>query len=206
MTSDSYHVVGADFDDTFTYVDSMGAAFTGKVQGDFTIEVSKSGTGNQALTGVTITEVDATNNAGEYQINVDGGTGFTSVIDEYVLVIHDTAAPQYRWRSTIRVTADGNPALTDGIVFTATADDGRITGDDTALSGATVRILDPGGDVISQFTSDALGLWGPVYLNDSTTYSIHAQAVGYTSADSTIVTSGGVATGPLFVLPNIPSA
>ncbi|GAH17487.1 unnamed protein product, partial [marine sediment metagenome] len=157
----------------------------------------KSGTGNQSLTGITITEVDATNNAGEYQLNVDGGTGFTSVIDEYVIVIFDTAAPQYRWRSTIRVTADGNPALTDGIAFTATADDGRITGDDTALVDATVRILDPSSNVVSQFTSDASGLWGPVYLNDSTTYTIHAQATGYTSTNATIVTSGGVATGPL---------
>ena len=197
MTSDSYHVVGSDFDDTFTYVSSDGTPFTGKVEGDFTIEVSKNGTGNQALTGITITEVDATNNAGEYQINVDGGTGFTSVIDDYVMVIFDTAASQYRWRSTIRVTANGDPALTDGIAFTATADDGRITGDDTPLSGATVRILDSSSNVIAQFTSDASGLWGPVYLNDSSTYSIHAQATAYTSTTAAINTSGGTAVGPL---------
>lgn len=197
MSSDSYHVVGADFDDTFTYVSSAGVPFTGKVQADFTIEVSKEGVGSQSLTGVTITEVDATNNAGDYQLNVDGGTGFTDTISDYVIVIFDTASPQYRWRSTIRVTADGNPALTDGIEFTATADDGRVTGDDTALSGATVRILDSSSNVISQFTSDASGLWGPVYLNDASTYTIHVQAANYTSTTASITTSGGVAIGPL---------
>ncbi len=192
----SYYVVGSDIDEMFIYVDSSGTETTGKVSGDFTINLSKDGVGNQSTTGITIAEIDASNNAGEYSVTIDGSTGFASAVGDYFLTIYDTAAPEYRWSSKFNVTADGNPSLTDGIAFTPTADDGRVTGDDTALSGATVRILDASDNVIAQFTSDSDGLWGPVYLNDSSSYTIHVQASNYSSTTASITTSGGSANGP----------
>ena len=192
----SYHIVGSSIDDMFIYVDNAGVETTGKVQGDFTIQLSKDGVGNQSTTGITITEIDATNNAGEYAVAASGATGFPAAVGDYFLVIYDTAAPQYRWSSTFRVTVDGAATAVDGVAFTPVADDGRVTGDDTALSGATIRIRDSGGTVIAQYTSDVDGLWGPVYLNDSSSYSMYVQATGYTTATSAITTTGGVATGP----------
>ena len=50
--------------------DAAGAAVTGLTDGSFTKQLSKDGVGNQSVTGITVTEVDATNNPGEYTVLV----------------------------------------------------------------------------------------------------------------------------------------
>lgn len=194
-----YHKVGTTLRDSFHYLNkNTYAAVTGKVQGDFTIKVSKNTTGNQATTGVTITEVDATNNAGEYHFEVSGTTGFCSATGEFTIRIYDTASPEYTWEQTYVVTADGTGAGTVGVSFTATASDGRVTDGTSALSGATVYIRTPAGVLYTTVTTNASGLWGPVYFdpNQTGSWSCSAVKAGYSTTSFTITTTSTTATGP----------
>lgn len=191
--------VGTAISDSIVLRDSTSfAGITGKVQGDFTIQVSKGSTGNVSTTGITITETDAINNPGDYDFAVDGSTGFVAATGEYTAVVFLTALPQYCYAKTFYVTSDGTFAGTVGAAsFTATASDGRITDGAVALQDATVRIRNSANTILAQFTSDASGLWGPVYLSTGT-YTIDVQKAGYTASNSkTIVVSGATATGPL---------
>jgi len=194
-----YHKIGTTLKDSLHYLNKTTyAGVTGKVQGDFTIKISKNSTGNQATTGVTITEVDATNNAGEYHFEVSGTTGFAAATGEYTVRIYDTGATEYTWEETYLVTSDGTGAGTVGAgSFTATASDGRVTDGASALADATIRIRKSDNSILTTFTSSATGVWGPVYL-DNGTYTIDVQKSGYSASTSkTIAVSGGVATGPL---------
>lgn len=193
--SSEYHKVSTTWRDSFIYL-SGGSAVTGLTQSSFTIEVSKNGTGNQSTTGITIAEVDDTNNAGEYSIDVNGTTGFVSAVGTYVLDIYRTSTPTDRWTQVIRVTGTGTGGSSTSAAaeFTATASDGRITDGTNPLSGATVYLRNSSGVVVTEATTNASGLWGPVYLEESVT--IYAQKAGYQQATGSITVSGTVATGP----------
>jgi hypothetical protein len=199
MADGPYHKVGTTFRTSFVYLDSTGVAVTGLVAGNFTIELVKDGVGNQASTGITIAEIDATHNAGEYSITVSGVTGFASATGEYELVVYLTATPSARWSISVRVTSDGTGNGTWGAVsFTAVASNGRVMSGGSPLSGATVRIVDSAGVLYVQTTSDASGLWGPVYFNTNGTYTAYVQKSSYTTTSGTITVTGlTTATGPL---------
>lgn len=191
--------VGTNYKDTFFLKDKVThAPITGKVQADFTIQVSRGTTGNISTTGLTITEVDSTNNPGAYDVVVSGSTGFTSTTaGKYTVVIRLTADNYYTFEQTVLVTADGDFTGTSGAArFTATASDGRITDGSNPLTGATVRLLNSANTIVAQLTSDASGLWGPVFLD--ATVTIVAQRSGYSVNNSNSVTVvGSTATGPL---------
>lgn len=191
--------VGTNFKDTFYLKDkSTDAPITGKVQGDFTIQVSRGTTGNLATTGITITEVSAANNPGGYDIVASGSNSFTSVTaGKYFITIRLTSDNYYTFEQTVLVTADGTFEGSSGAAsFTATASDGRITDGASPLSGATVRLRNSANTIVAQATTDASGLWGPVYLD--ATVTIDAQKSGYSVNTSNSVTVvGSTATGPL---------
>lgn len=174
-----------------------GQPATGQ-NGNYTVQVTLNGTGNQSTTGVTgPTEVDATNNAGLYAITVSGSTGFVSATGVYELKVFRTADLTLVWNETLIVTSDGTGAGTFGSAsFTAVAANGRVVVGGVALSGATVTITTPAATIYTQLTSDASGLWGPVYFNTAGTYNLQVQKVGYTTTTGTIVVVGSVATGP----------
>ena len=175
-----------------------GAPVTGVVAGSFTVQVTKNGTGNQATTGITgPTEVDATNNAGVYSLSISGTTGFPSVTGQYELKVFLTADNTVVWNESLDVTSDGTNSGTFGTAsFTATASNGRVVVGGVPLAGATVRILTPALAIYTESTSDASGLWGPIYFNTNGTYLVYVQKTGYTTTSGTIVVSGAIATGP----------
>lgn len=177
-----------------------GAPVTGGVAGDFTIQIAKTGTGNQATTGITgPTEVDASNNPGLYKLTCSGATSFLSVVGIYSIKVFVTATVAQVWNTTMIVNTTGTGAGTLGTVsFTATASNGRVVVGGVALAGATVRIVTSAGNELTSFTSDASGLWGPVYFDTDGTYNVYATKSGYTSTSGTIVVSASatIATGP----------
>ncbi len=191
--------VGSAYRDRFFLKDPVTSApTTGKVQADFTIEVSRGTTGNVSTTGIVITEIDSTNNAGWYDITASGSTGFpASTTGCYNVQVELTAdADRNRFEQTVLVTSDGAFAGTVGAAsFTATANDGRITDGTNPLSGATVRIRNSLNTIIAQLESNSSGLWGPVYLD--ATVTIDAQKSGYSVNNSNQITVvGSTATGP----------
>lgn len=193
-----YFKVGTSIQDELWYrSQSTFLGVTGKVQADFTIKLSKNGVGNQSTTGITITEIDSTNNPGLYGIAVSGTTGFCSATGEYTLTIFDTSNPQYAWETTYVITSDGTGAGTLGAAsFTAAIGNGRITDGTSALNGATVYIKDPNNVLYASLTTNSSGIWGPVYLSTAGTYTLIAQLSGYSVVSSTLTVSGSTATGP----------
>lgn len=199
MSSPFLSRVGSPITDSFIYLtqDVPRTPVTGKVQADFTMKLSHNGVGNQSISGITITEVDATNNPGEYAVAA-AGTAFPAATGTFLLMIKDTASTQYRWDQEYIVTSDGTGAGTVGTAsFTATVANGRITGSGgLALAGATIIIRTSLGITYATLTSDGSGLWGPVFFSSNGTYTVYVLAAGYQQASSSIIVSAGVATGP----------
>lgn len=200
--SNEYFKVGNSISDDFYLIDSTAAAVTGKVQANFTFDLTKNGTGNQSTTGITLTEVSSVTDPGVYHLDISGSTGFPAATGTYILKIYVTADSTLVVVATYRVTSDGTGAGTVGPVsFTATAADGRITDGASALSGATVLIKRSTGVAYTSFTTSATGVWGPAYFTDADTYTISAFKSGYsTSNTGTLAVTGTPAsavTGPL---------
>lgn len=194
-----YHKVGTTWRGYLIYIDpATGSPATGKVNGDWTVEVAKNGTGNQSTAGITITEVDATNNAGLYEVEVSGSTGFVSATGQYEVTAYIAGdGVEDGHTMSLGVTNDGTGAGSWGDAsFTATSGDGRVTDGGAGLQGATVRIVDSNGALFVQTTTDANGDWGPIYFNTDGTYTIYAQKSGYDTGSDTISVSGATATGP----------
>ncbi len=191
--------VGTNFKDSFYLKNkATDAPITGKVQGDFTIQVSRGITGNLATTGITITEVSTANNPGVYDVVASGANSFTSTTaGKACITIRLTSDNYYTFEQTILVTADGTFEGSSGVAtFTATASDGRVTDGASPITGATVRLIDSSNVIVAQTTTDASGLWGPVFLD--ATVTISAQKSGYSVNTSNSVTVvGTAATGPL---------
>lgn len=190
--------VGTNWKDSFYLKNkSTDAPITGKVQGDFTIQVSRGTTGNLATTGITITEPDASNNPGQYDIVASGSNSFTSTTaGKYYVTIRLTSDNYYTFEQTVLVTADGTFEGSSGAArFVATASDGRITDGTNPITGATIRLLNSSNVILAQTSSDASGLWGPVFLDESVTIS--AQRSGYSiNTSNSITVVGTTATGP----------
>lgn len=194
-----YVRVGNALGDSFLYLAQNPARtrVTGKVDANFTKRLSKDGVGNQSTTGVTITEVDATNNPGEYAINVTGAA-FPAVAGRYVLTVFDTASPQYVWQWTWIVTSDGTASAPVGpALFTAVAGNGRVTDGVSPILGATVIVRTATGALYYTAQTDASGLWGSVnFPSTNATYTAYVIRSGYQQVSGTISVVAGVATGP----------
>lgn len=181
--------------DYFFYISAAGAPVTGKINTNFTKQLTFNTVGNQSVTGIVITEVDATNNPGVYAITLPS-TVF-AVTGDYELNFFDNTATTFRWESQFRCTSDGTGTGTTGAVgFTAVAANGRITDGASPISGALVTIRAPSGLTWATLTSDVNGLWGPVYFTASTgTYGVFSTKNGYAQGTASIVVTG-TATGP----------
>ncbi len=189
--------VGHAIAEKFILVDAANAAVTGKIQSDFTIKISHSSTGNIATTGLSITEVSAANDPGHYAVAILGTTGFqATTTGEFTVEIYLTADVGSRVAMTFLVTSDGNYTGSSGAAsFTATASNGRVTDGVSPVASATIRIRSSVNQIYAQTTSDASGLWGPVYFADAGVYTVDAQKTGYTTSSSfTITVSGSTAT------------
>lgn len=193
MSNIVYHRKGSTLRDAFIYQNGDGTFNTGRVQGDFTIRLSQDGTGNQSTTGVSITEVSAANNPGEYEVEV-ASSAFVAANGTYTLIITRTSDTTYTWEQVYVVNDTGTSTSTPAS-FTATASDGRITDGVNPIEDADVYIT-LGSTFITQTTTDASGLWGPIYLPSDGTYTIRAQSNGYTQGTGSIIASGASVTGP----------
>lgn len=182
--------VGRAITEKFICVDASNVAYTGKVQADFTIKISNGTTGNVATTGLVITEVSAVNDPGHYAVVISGTTGFqATTTGEYTVEIYLTADIGTRVAMTFLVTSNGDFDGTSGAAsFTATAANGRVTDGAAALASATVRIRTSGNVIYTSTTTDASGLWGPVYFDTAGTYTIDVQKSGYTANSTATIT------------------
>lgn len=183
---------------TFNYV-SGGSPVTGKVSGDFTLELSRNGSGNQSTTGITIAEVDSTNNAGLYSISLDETTSFVANTGTYTLTIYDTSDVSERWEITFYITATGD--LSQSAIpafFQSSSGDGRIVSAGSPLESATIYFRASDGRLLAEAVSDSSGDYS---VNLSETATGYAQKSGYQTGTFTITVSGGTATGPGFDVP-----
>ena len=180
--------------DYFVYI-SGGAPVTGKINTNFTKQFAYNGVGNQSVTGIVITEVDATNNPGVYSITMPAA--IFALTGDYDLNFFDNTSTTFRWEQQWRCTSDGTGTGTAGAVsFTAVAANGRVTDGTTPISGATVTIRTPGGLTWATVTTDASGLWGPVFFTaNSGTYGIYSTKTGYAQGTSSLAVTSSV-TGP----------
>jgi hypothetical protein len=192
MSSPVYLQRGATARDPILVQDASGAFVTGLVDADFTKRMTKDGA-HIATAGVTITEINSVTHPGEYDVALDGATGIPAAYGTYSLILTRTAAPIYTYEQVYIVSASTSPA-TVGVAFTATAADGRAYDGAAAVAGATVVITNAGGTLIATDTTDASGLWGPIYFVTDGVYTVLIQKSGYTSVSSTLTVAGGATT------------
>lgn len=194
MSAPVYHKRGTAYRDAFLYLDAAGAGVTGK--SSWTTRLAKNGA-NQAVAGLTISEVSAANNPGLYAVLIDAALGFAAADGTYSLQITDPADATKTWEQTVIVNGDGLPTAA-GVSFTATASNGRAMVGASPLANATVIITTALGAVYAVDTTDANGLWGPIYFTADGVYGISIQATGHTLAAGTLTISGSgtIATGP----------
>lgn len=195
--STSYHKVGTTAYIQFRVPSTISSFSTGLTSGDVTLDIIKGATGNQATTGCTFSEVDATNNAGAYAYTCSGATSFVSATGEYGVTAYLTANKLKVWSGTLFVTSDGTGAGSWGdAVFTATASDGRVMSGGSPVEAATIYIVNSSGVLYVKTTTNSSGVWGPVYFNAAGTYTVYAQKAGYSTTSGTITVVGSTATGP----------
>lgn len=171
--------------------DAARTPITGKVQGDFTMLLSKGTAAGQSTTGITITEIGA----GKYDVSV-AATAFVAATGVYTLRISITVAGlAYVHEAIYAITTTGLPSGTTGAAtFTSSTNNGRVTDGSSALPGATVYLRDPSNVLYTSVTTDALGNWGPVAFATAGVYPVYAQLAGYAQGTASITVSGATAT------------
>lgn len=195
--STTYLKVGVTARLSWIYPNNATTMTTGKVAGDFVLDIVKNGVGNQATTGCTFSEISAATDPGAYQYECNPATSFLSATGDYDVAVYDAANFTKLWGGKYVVTSDGTGAGSWGDAsFTATAANGRVTDGAVALADATIYIVNSLGVLYVKTVSGATGLWGPVYFNATGTYTVYAQKAGYTTASGTITVVGSAATGP----------
>ena len=198
MSDDIYVKVGSQLIDHFWLTTNTATAGIAGEASNLTLLLSKDTATVISNTGVTITEVNSVSRPGLYCILASPTTSFAATTGVYPATISWATNPLYAAAKTYRVTSDGTPSGTMGIAsFTATANDGRVTDGTNPLALATVYITTPAGVAYDSLTTDASGLWGPVFFNVDGTYNFYVYLAGYASATGTITVSGATATGPL---------
>lgn len=198
MSDDIYVKVGTQLIDHYWLTTNTATAGVAGQAANLTLLLSKDTATVVSNTGVTITEVNSVSRPGLYCILGNPTTSFVATTGVYTGTISWTTNPLYAAAKTYRVTSNGAPSGTTGIAsFTATANDGRVTDGASPLALATIYITTPAGAPYDQQTSDASGLWGPVFFNVDGAYNFYVYLAGYQSASGTITVSGSTTTGPL---------
>lgn len=188
-----YLARGLAFLDSFTYQLTSGAFQTGKVQANFTIKLSKNGS-TASTTGISLTEVDAVNNPGDYVLSYSLSS-FVAANGEYHLVIYDTASPQYSWQAVYVVTATGTPGTINNAFFTSTTGDGRaVDQSGNPLSGVVIYIKS-GTLTLPPVTTDVNGNF--TFFAPAGTYTLYYTLSGYQQATASVTFTTTSSTGPL---------
>lgn len=197
MSDDLYYKVGVLLEDDFFLATPAVPTGVGGETANFTVLIAKNGAGGVSTTGYTISQVSSSTNPGLYHVSVGATTGFVANTGEYTVKMGWTTDPTYQFVKTYRVNSNGLPTGTYGNVsFTATANDGRVTDGTNPLTGATVYFRTPGSVAdYATLTTDASGLWGPIYFNASGTWPFTVELAGYSVGTGSIVVSS-TATGP----------
>lgn len=196
MSNPVYLQQGVTAHDSLVLQNPDGSFVTGKVQANFTFQLNNGVTGNQALTGITLTEVSSANNPGVYDLTFNGGTSFVGTIGSWTLKTYLTSAPaQFIFEQIYTVTIGGGAGPVTNISFTSTTNNGRaVDGSGNPLAGVIVYITKT--NFFLAVTTNAAGNWGPVQLDASSTYALTYQLTGYSQASATLTTSTTTATGP----------
>lgn len=189
-----YVKTGVLFRDSITIQDPSGAYVTGLVNGDFTKQLSNGTTGNLSVSGITVTQVDASNNPGVYDLLVPATIFATN--GNYTLKVYRTADTTYSWSQEFVATQDGTPGSTGTLSFTSTSGDGRVV--DTGATGIpNARVYITQGSYLVALTTDASGDWGPWYADPSAgSFTVTVFASGYTQATGTLTVGASSITGP----------
>lgn len=188
--TDLYSKVDTRIRDSLLLLDSSSNAVTGEVPGNFTLALYQLGVGDIVTTGITISEMDAVNEPGEYELDMNPLTSFVIATGVYCLTVHNTTHNQW-FKSIYLITADGTGAGTIGPnIFTASSGDGRVTDGVLPVEGVTVFILDSNNNLITTALTDVNGDWGPVYLEDGS-FTATAQLIGFTGASAVLTMAGG---------------
>lgn len=185
---------GVLFRDSIVVQTGAGTFVTGLGNGDFTKQLSNATTGNLSVTGLTITQVDATNNPGVYDVLIPAALVATN--GSYTLKIYRTSDPTYSWTQEYVATSDGTPSGGGTLSFTATANDGRVEDEvGSPIEGATVYLAYSG--YLTSFTTDASGLWGPWYTDPSIgAVTITVVKSNYSVETATLTVGVSSVTGP----------
>ncbi len=198
MSDDIYVKVGTQLIDHFWLTTNTATAGVAGQAANLTLLLSKDTATVVSNTGVTISEVNSVSRPGLYCILGNPTTSFVATTGVYPATISWVTNPLYAAAKTYRVTSNGAPSGTTGIAsFTATANDGRVTDGTNPLALATVFVTTPAGVGYDELTTDASGLWGPVFFNVDGTYNFYVYLAGYSSVSGTITVSGSTTTGPL---------
>ncbi len=197
MSDDIYVKVGSQLIDHWWLTTNTAPGGVAGQAANITLLLSKDTATVTSNTGVTITEVNSVSRPGLYCILGSPTTSFAATTGVYTGTLSWVTNTLYAAAKTYRVTSDGTPSGTMGIAsFTATAADGRVTDGTTPLALATVYVTTPAGVAYDSLTTDASGLWGPVFFNVDGTYTFYIYLAGYASVSGTITVSGATATGP----------
>jgi hypothetical protein len=146
------------------------------------------------VVGLTVTEPDAVNNPGQYNVAMTAASFLLSP-GVYSLYIFVTASPADNEEQSFIVTATGNGSGLGSLSFTATASDGRVMSGGSPVNNATVTLTSGSFAVTTQTNSS--GLWGPVYFQPSFgTVTIHVQKSGYDIQSDTLSVGASSITGP----------
>jgi hypothetical protein len=172
-----------------------GAFTTGKVNADFTKQLTLGTAGNQTVTGITVTEIDATNNPGVYAINISNSS-IPAASGVYILKVYLTADPIYSFEQIYVVTSTGAPGATGPITFTSVTNDGRVTDGVVAVSGATVYLSKASVNFSISTETDATGNWSSVFDASFGTVNILVVKSGYAQVSGTLTIGASTATGP----------
>ncbi len=198
MSDDIYVKYGVELIDHWWLTTNTAPGGVSGQASNLTLLLSKNTATVVSNTGVTITEVNSVSRPGLYCVLADPVTSFVATTGVYTGTLAWSTQPLYSSAKTYRVTSNGTPSGTIGIAeFTATSGDGRVTDGSNPLANATVYITTPAGAPYDQQTTDASGLWGPVFFNTDGVYTFYVYLAGYQSVSGTITVSGATATGPL---------
>jgi hypothetical protein len=171
-----------------------GTFTTGLVDANFTKKLSKGTTGNQSVSGITVTEVDATNNAGVYTVAIPAAT-VPAANGAYTLLVYLTADPTFSFQQIYYVTTNGLPGTIGTLSFTATAANGRVVdGAGAAVAGATVIFTKTG--YLSSVVTDASGLWTQYFDASFGAVTLTVVKSGYAQSTSSLTVGASSVTGP----------
>lgn len=183
----TYWYTGSRWRDYLYLTDPAGAPVTGD-EANFTLSILGP-SGNVATTGVTLTEPDAVNHPGTYEIEANPLTSFVATSGQYIIKAYNSTE-SLMYTEILNVTTNVIPTVfLTGASFVASSGDGRITDGSDPLSGAIVSVIDSTNTLVYQSQTDADGLWAAIL--DDGTYTISVFLNGYARATATLVMSGG---------------